>query len=63
VGRERLDWAAEDQRLEEWFVVVGAQEALFISAMDLSKSDGRSFYKEAESVLAESEFDEWIAAD
>jgi transposase len=36
------------------------QEALFITAMDLPRSDGHPFYKKLNQLLAEAKFDEWI---
>src|ERR1700730_14838420 len=36
------------------------QESLFITAMDLPRSDGHPFYKKLNQLLAEAKFDEWI---
>ena len=36
------------------------QEALFITATDLPRSDGHPFYKKLNQLLAEAKFDEWI---
>ena len=46
----RWQWERRKQR----------QEALFITATDLPRSDGHPFYKKLNQLLAEAKFDEWI---
>ena len=36
------------------------QEALFITATDLPRSDGHPFYQKLNQLLAEAKFDEWV---